>query len=268
MEDLGKWRELSSEKIQQIIINYRDLKMSLKGSGKDYGINGLQVRNLLKVNNIPQRKNGKDSRKFKVNDHFFNTESPNMAYILGFWAADGNVHSKENRMELELAVIDKEILVQINEILENERPIKEYECANGYVKAKLLFWSKVIKEKFKEYGIVPNKTYSKDFSFPFKMSEEYIIDYIRGFFDGDGCVKKSNSLTFELNSLNKKFLEDISSFLQKKYNINTQLSITGLNNVYRLYCYGEDAKKVYQILYTPGALFLKRKKDKWIELLQ
>ena len=99
MEDLGKWRELSSEKIQQIIINYRDLKMSLKDSGKDYGINGLQVRNLLKVNNIPQRKNGKDSRKFKVNDQFFNTESPNMAYILGFWAADGNVHSKENRME-------------------------------------------------------------------------------------------------------------------------------------------------------------------------
>ena len=54
MEDLGKWRELSPEKIQQIIFIYRDLKKSLKDSGKDYGLNGLQVRQLLKVNNIPQ----------------------------------------------------------------------------------------------------------------------------------------------------------------------------------------------------------------------
>lgn len=270
MEDLQKWRKLTPEEIQQIIKNYQDLKMNLKEAGKDFSLNGLQVRNLLKENKTPQRKNAKDTRKFKVNDKFFNKECPDMAYILGFWAADGNVHSTENRLDLELAFVDREILEKINLLLQNERPIKVYECANGYQKNKLYFWSKEIKEKFKEYGIVPNKTYSKDFSFPFKLSEEYVIDYIRGFFDGDGCVKKSNSITFELNSLNKTFLQDISDFLKRKYGINTKITTCGNRDkeMYRLYCYGEEAKKIFNILYTKDSLYLTRKYNKWLELLQ
>lgn len=270
MEDLQKWEKLSPQEIQQIIVNYRDLKMNLKESGKAFGLNGLQVRNLLKINKIPQRRQAKDNRKFKVNDKFFSTESPDMAYILGFWAADGNVHSTENRLDLELASVDREILEKINIVLDNERPIKTYTCANGYVKNKLYFWSKEIKDTFREYGIVPNKTYSKDFSFPFKLSEEYVIDYIRGFFDGNGCVKKTNSLTFELNSLNKKFLEDISIFLKEKYNIITKITTCGLRSKeqYRLYCYGEEAKKVFNVLYTKDSLYLTRKYNKWLELLQ
>ena len=42
---------------------------------------------------------------------------------------------------------------------------------------------------------------------------------------------------------------------------------SGQYTLYRLYCYGEMAKKVYNILYTPNSLFLKRKYDRWQELL-
>lgn len=271
MKELDKWKYLPEEQIKKVIESYSEKKMSLKDSGSEYGLNGSQVRNLLKTKGIKQRENKKDNRKYKVNDNYFDVQNHNMAYILGFFAADGNVSSKDNRLDLELASVDREILEKIREELKSERPIKIYQCASGYVKNKLFFHSKKIKEAFSEYGIVPNKTYSEDFHFPYKLSKEYVIDYIRGFFDGDGSVNKSGGLAFELNSVNYLFLKDIKNFLEVHYHIETQISTCGMKGrnleMYRLYCYGNKARAVFNILYTPNALFLKRKYDKWIELM-
>lgn len=220
---------------------------------------------------IKQRKKGQDNRIYKVNDDYFDIQNPNMAYILGFWAADGNVHLKENRLDLELASEDYEILEKIKEEIQCERPIKIYQCSSGYTKNKLYFWSKKIKKVFTEYGIVPNKTYSKDFKPPIKLNKQYWIDYIRGFFDGDGCVKKATSLTFQLNSVNKDFLAAIQDFLLQYYNIETNITISGMKgrniNLYRLYCYGDKARKIFDVLYTPNSLFLARKYKRWLDLI-
>lgn len=266
-----KWKELSEDNIKKIIYNYTELKNKLSEAGKEFNLNGSEIRNLLSYYGVKQRKNARDTRKYKVNDNYFDIQGPNMAYILGFWAADGNVHSNENRLDLELASVDLEILEKIKEEIQSERPIKIYECQNGYAKNKLYFWSQKIKEIFSEYGVVPNKTYSKDFHAPYKLDKKYWIDYIRGFFDGDGCVKKTNSLTFELNSVNKKFLIEIQSFFKEYYNIDLELTTAGTKGrnipLYRLYCYGEKSYQIFKILYTPNSLFLKRKHDKWIELM-
>ena len=165
---------------------------------------------------------------------------------------------------------DYEILEKIREELELERPIKIYECANGYIKNKLYFHSAQIKRDLMNYGLVPNKTYSKDYHFPYILEDKYIIDYIRGLFDGDGSVKMTgNSLTFQIDSSNKMILRHIQNFLLQNYCIGTEISEQKKKNVilYRLYCYGENAKAIYRILYTPNSLFLKRKKDKWEELI-
>lgn len=271
MKDLEQWKKLDKSQIQTVIDNYVIKQQKLSEAGTQFNLDGAQVRNLLKANNIKQRKNSPDRRKYKMDDNYFDVESSNMAYILGFWAADGNVHTTENRLDLELSSVDYEILEKIQKELKVERPIKIYQCANGYTKNKLLFWSKHTKEKFIEYGIVPNKTYSKDFHAPYKLDKKYWIDYIRGFFDGDGSVKKGSSICFELNSVNLKFLQDIQDFLQTEYNIQTNISTTGMKNrnipMYRLYCYGERAKQVFNILYTPNSLYLKRKYERWLELL-
>lgn len=270
MKDLEKWKNLTQEEIEKIVENYIDKNQKLNEAGKDFNLNGSQVRDLLKANKIKQRKSCKDNRIYKVNDDYFDIQTPNMAYILGFWSADGNVHSTENRMDLELSSKDLEILEKIKEELKCERPIKIYQCSNGYEKNKLFFWSAKLKQKFIEYGVVPNKTYSEDFSLPYKLDKKYWIDYIRGFFDGDGCIKKFNSITFELNSVNRNFLVGIKDFLKQYYDIDTQISEAGKKvnlTVYRLYCYGEQAKKVFSVLYTPNSLYLKRKYDKWLELI-
>ena len=72
-------------------------------------------------------------------------------------------------------------------------------------------------------NLLLNKTYKDEYPV---VDDSLMRHFIRGFFDGDGCVKKANSLTFELNSINKQFLIDIQSFMKEYYNIDMQLSIS------------------------------------------
>lgn len=263
-------KQINKEHQEKIIYNYTIKNMGLKSCGKKFGYSDKIVKRILLENNIQIRKVGA-KRLYSINDNYFDTEGSNMAYILGLWAADGNVSSKENRLDLELASKDREILEKINSEINNTRPIKIYQCANGYEKNKVLFWSENIKKRFIEYGVVPNKTYSKDFALPFKLNKKYWIDYIRGFFDGDGCVKKTgHSLTFELNSLNKDFLIGIQIFFKEFYQIETKIAVANNREkpLYRLYCYGKNAEKIFSVLYTPNSLFLKRKYEKWLEIIK
>lgn len=262
---------VTNEQREKIIYNYTVLKIPMKKAGAEFDFSDKIVKRILVEENIDT--NGrKRKRKYNVNDNYFNVENSNMAYILGFWASDGNVHQKENRLDLELASQDLQILELIKNEIQSERPIKIYQCANGYTKNKLYFWSKNIKDKFIEYGIVPNKTYSELFHAPYKLDKKYWIDYIRGFFDGDGCVTKNQyTISFSLNCTNRKFLEDIQEYFKEYHNIRTEISTTGMKGrnipVYRLYCYSLEAIKVYNALYTKDSLYLKRKKDKWEQLL-
>lgn len=264
-----------TEEQTEYIVNSYLKGVSRNQLRKELGVSDNPIKRVLKENNIALRgiQETNTKRKFNINDHYFDTESPNMAYIMGFWAADGNVHSKQNRLDLELASLDFEILEKIREELDCERPVKIYQCQSGYIKNKLFFWSSGIKKKFAEYGIVPNKTYSPDFHAPYKLNEKYWIDYIRGFFDGDGSVTKNSSIRFSLVSVNLKFLEDLQNFLLNYYGIKTQVNLShgpdipNGKNLWSLYCYGDWARKIYEVLYTPNSLFLQRKKDKWEELL-
>lgn len=263
----------SKEEEDKIINSYLE-GISRNKLAKEYKVSDDVILRILRKNNIKIRgiKEANSKRKYDVNDSYFNTESPNMAYIMGLWAADGNVSSKENRLDLELASLDLEILEKIKEEINSERPIKIYECSNGYTKNKLLFWSSEVKKRFKEYGIVPNKTYSKDFKPPYKLDKKYWIHYIRGFFDGDGSVKKATSLSFELNSTNEEFLIAIQKHMKEYYQIEMSITTTGMKDrkipVYRLYCYGDKAKKIYHLLYRENSLFLKRKKERFEELMK
>ena len=51
---------------------------------------------VLSDSNVPRRAIGSWKRKYDINENYFKTWSNNMAYILGFIAADG-VIQKENQ---------------------------------------------------------------------------------------------------------------------------------------------------------------------------
>ncbi len=265
-------REVTLEQKEKIIYNYTVLGKGQKASGAEFGFGDKVVKRILVENNIPIRTKVGGKRQFHVDDNYFNpnNQSANQAYIIGFLGADGNVNSKENRIDLELWKEDHEILEKIKTEIKCEREIKIYQCANGYEKHKLYFSSEQIKNDLEKFHIVPNKTYSEDYDFPSIIKENYIVDYIRGLFDGDGSVKWANgTICFQIDSSNKNILIGINNYLKSK-EIKMSFRENHKTNciLHRLYCYGDEAIKIYQILYTPNSLFLERKKNKWEELLK
>lgn len=264
--------QFTEEEKRDIIFKYTQLQYSRTKLKKEYNCSDNKILKVLKDEKIHIRsKQEINSRKYKVNDNYFKKQGSNQAYIIGLLAADGNVSNKENRIDLELQSKDIEILEKIRKEIQSERPIKTYTCANGYKKNKLLFWSAEIKKDLASFGVVPNKTYSKDYHFPYKIKNEFIIDYIRGLFDGDGSIKMTgSSITFQIDSSNKNILNTIKEWLEKEYAIITKISQKNSGTslpLYRLYCYGEQTKKLFSILYTKDSLFMQRKYNEFLKLL-
>ena len=59
-------------------------------------VSARYIRMVLSDNNVPMRAIGSWKRKYDITEDYFKTWSNNMAYILGFIAADG-VIQKENQ---------------------------------------------------------------------------------------------------------------------------------------------------------------------------
>ena len=145
------------------------------------------------------------------------------------------------------------------------------ECnLNGkiYNSCQIRFYSYKLVSDLKKYGVVPNKTSS--IRFP-SIDEKYYSDFIRGYFDGDGCVcedKKKNgqsSIAANFACGTVDFLEDlrkilydngICSYINIWKDKCPKLIIGGMKNTHNFLYY----------IYKNKTTYLNRKWDKTIYL--
>ena len=264
---MGKSIILTKEQEEQIIYNYTVLKYGQKKSGAFIPVGDSVVKKVLIKHKIPIKSIQETNvNKLFVNHNYFKTQSEDMAYWIGILGSDGSVNKSENQIYIELQRQDKELLEKLNQSIENARPVKDYETARGYENSKLYFYSAEIKKDLAGYKIIPNKTYDKNYGFPYLLNKEYYKDYIRGLFDGDGSIKSGNSLTWQIDSGSLEIILEIQKFLKEK-GIETQYCVLPKKNIdiYRIYCYGkEKIQKIYNLIYnTNSSLYIKRKRDKF-----
>ena len=196
-----------------------------------------------------------------------------MAWLLGFLASDGNISKNGNKIRIELSIVDKEILEKIKKVVGIENPIRIREDKRGFVFASLEWSCSEHKKDLEKYNIVPKKTYI--LSPPTKLNEKFYIDYIRGYFDGDGTINLNSShgrksLRWGICGASKPVLEWIIKVLENEYNIpaiNIHKDSSHEKNFYSFAYSTISARKIYNILYTENSLFLKRKKEKYEKLL-
>ena len=248
---------------------------SLSGLSKKYDISTYILKKELVKNGIKIRSRNEQNkyspqnqRKFEVNDLYFSKQSPNMAYLLGMFAADGCVYEKTNAIKLTLASADKEYLELIKKEMSIQSEIKDYETSQGYKNSELRFSSFQIKKDFADYNITPRKTYH--FKFPQKLKKEYYKDFIRGYFDGDGCVSTAgkNAIRWQLSSHEKEVLQKVLDFFEE-YDIPkvSIQKITGKELYYIQYS-TTSTYKIYNILYYENCFHLPRKKRKYESLMK
>ena len=133
-------------------------------------------------------------KKYSFNETYFDIiDSPNKAYMIGLFLADGNVCQNRDHFIISLQDTDKNILEKISDNLDytGNLRIKKYNeiNPNWHDQYILSLYSKHMCRAMCFYGIIPNKSLS--LQFPTMIDKKYHRDILRGYIDGDGTISKT-----------------------------------------------------------------------------
>lgn len=160
----------------------------------------------------------------KVNKYFFTEWSSEMAYVLGFFLADGTFDiTARGGYYFGFHICDKQILLKMKKALGSnhkisQRPVKDNESP----RYRLQIGNKKMCEDLLKLGILPQKT--KQLNLP-KIPSQFIFDFVRGYFDGDGnlwmgYINKNRTnptlvLQVTFTSGSHMFLDDLRKLLNQ-----------------------------------------------------
>ena len=188
-----------------------------------------------------------------------------MAYVLGFWFADGYMrHEKSYRVVFSSK--DVEHLEDIRTLISSTHKL----VTHGESKDLIIF-SKKLFNSLKKLGGIRKK--SLVMKFP-KIPDVYLADFIRGYFDGDGSVhlvsyirtkdkKKQIDLRCNFTSGSPNFLNTLRDILSKKLNLSPRkICSYGDGNQWKLGYGTKDTKLLLKFMYYPKhTISLSRKAD-------
>jgi hypothetical protein len=118
-------------------------------------------------------------KQLNYNETIFNKiDSEEKAYWLGFIYADGYVSDK-NSFEVSLSLKDITHLEKLGKFLNIGVKKDSFRCRIGINNKQLV-------EALKNHGVVPRK--SLVLKFPTHLKTPLINSFVRGYFDGDGCI--------------------------------------------------------------------------------
>ena len=199
-----------------------------------------------------------NARKYNINQDFFKTWSSNMAYILGLWFADGCIYGGK-MFDITLHKKDKYILKKVAEQLKYEGPL--YDSVDKQA-SRINFSCKVIYDDIISLGGTEKKSLTVNFP---EVPKEYLPDFIRGYFDGDGCVMnlKNNRLNSAFTCGSKKFLESLLKILKEEAGVEGG----SFDNSCSSLKFGKrDTLRLGDYIYKNNPeLFLLRKKQKFFK---
>lgn len=123
----------------------------------------------------------------KVNKDFFKNWSSDMAYVLGFFSADGYITvNKRGGQFWCIQITDKKLLEQIKKTVESEHKIStRIGRGNESILYRLQIGSIEMCDDLRKLSLRERKT--KSLIVP-NVPDKYFADFVRGYFDGDGGV--------------------------------------------------------------------------------
>ncbi len=280
---VSKWvRTVRLTKKQQTKLKTRELE----GAALGRQVSALHWHDYRKLNPKPQP-NLLLLENRKRTGSFFDSWNEKSAYVLGYFAADGCMYHSRNGgfydggYYIQFDSIDEELISLVKNLMGiyNKTESKVL-WRNDYMSKrkpqyKLRFTSKRAFQKLLNLGFTPHK--SLTLKFP-AVPKKYLSDFVRGYFDGDGCVyfgkirRKDNKkiryvLIARFTCGSRKFLEKLQQELTSVAGVGLgSLHVHG--SVWDLSYSTKDARQLYNFLYPTDIVpCLKRKKDKFVEAL-
>ena len=260
---------LSSEEVAQIIQWYANENVSLREIEKRTGKSRSALSRMLERLGVKTTV-GNHYHKYTFNTNFFEViDTPEKAYWLGFLYADGSVQSKdtlkygEQSFKLQLQEQDKEILEKFNLDLQSTYPIR-YDNSRANPQVILEPRSQKTVDDLIRLGCVERKSLILKFPTEDQVPKQFIRDFIRGYFDGDGSISEYNGqwhITFVgtqdfITSL-YEILQIGSVFPDKRKTNSWYIGINGNKQILSFYHY----------LYDNATRYLQRKYNKFQGLI-
>ena len=256
------WQDGQKEEIVRL---YTEEKMSINKMTKTFGIHYNTVKKILTEFGIPLRSRSeshfKDERQVSI---FNKIDTEEKAYWLGFLAADGCISG--NYIIIVLQHKDREHLVKFQNFIQaTSVKIQDYFKADTKGKqrqySRFAFASKEMAQDLKAQGIAENKTL---ILLPPTIPKEFEMDWIRGYFDGDGGLsysEKNNRWQSYVNST-----KEVLFWIREKLELNAkpfnQQHYGKLDNVWRLHFNGRiNVFNAWNKMYKEdkATIFLERK---------
>jgi len=238
-----------------------------------YGLHRSTIQRILINNNIKLRPIKKTARKHQFIDenYFKNINNEEKAYVLGLLYADGYIN--KNGFGITLIENDKELLEKISNIIygkivlgyRDSKKIKnKYICKPQY---RFEVVSLIMKNDLIKHGCMEKKTFK--IRFPKLINDELYKHFIRGYFDGDGCLciptTRPENVTFTITS-NINFCNELSKYVCNNVDVNMKSSIRYKDvGISRLT--GRKQIKIFMNwLYENSSIYMKRKYEKFKSL--
>lgn len=254
-----KEKQENMKKAAQAFVDGMDINEAMKLFDVSYA----SIYNAIKRYNIEYDYTWGRSNFFNI-DYFQAIDDEHKAYWLGFIFADGTVIktdskvSAPNRMRLCISVEDECLLRKFaTDINMDEKYIHHY-AQHGYGDNPVCVIdcnSIKMATDLEKLGCCPNKTYNS--SVP-DLDPEFARHFIRGYFDGDGSIGHTFSITSELHAL-----QQMQQMLMRDLGFR-QTKIIPDKGAWRMSYGGKNQlQKIFHYLYGSATTFLQRKYDKF-----
>lgn len=183
-------------------------------------------------------------------------------YILGLISSDGCIYySKRHKRDLlNITLKDYEMIKTLNHLMTPTKKI--YKNQGCYC---VIYKNDNAINFIKSLGISYRKSLTLNFP---KIPKEYLWDFIRGYFDGDGCIYKSHNnghdyMFISLTSASISILNTLKNILLE-FDIHARINKDCRKDTYYLRISRQkDVKKFGEYMYKDANLFLSRKRERF-----
>lgn len=265
------YNNFSDELYNRIIKLYQD-KYTQKEICRTLLISESAIRKTLNRNNVKRRSISECNRRYALNEHYFDEiNTPSKAYILGLLYADGCNHPEHYSVTLSLQEADRGVIEFVKNEIEYEGPIRVNQLSHKNPKHKdqyiLCINDEYMSHRLEKLGIVQTK--SLILQFPNFITDELIPHFIRGYFDGDGCVSYDEKYQkcYTKTAGTKEFCNKLSEILDSlncKHHIVHPKQCKDSNTFVLQTCGNKSSLTLLSWIYDNSEFHMERKYQKYL----
>lgn len=248
----------------QKLLLCEDYKSGIKSSDicAKYHCSSNTLQKIIASYNIPKRQSHNTKKDLTK---LYDLTNPETQYWLGFICADGSINYSATARTYKVSLFskDQEVIDKFTEYIGKENVNFHTRKQNGILEVYIS--SKKLCEYFiNELNMIPNKSLVLD------PNLEYTNHFIRGYFDGDGCIRNSSDkqVRYECNitCASKAFIDKVKAILDDLgiYSIIYQHTDC---NAYKIRIDRKsESEKFYRYLYKDATVWLSRKRNNFAAL--